>query len=76
MKAERFDEYHKHGCHFYGKLLVVDYWEDLQKDPKWGTFHVELTLDYVEKAKALVQDSGYKVVRVLLGIPEYVVEIE
>jgi len=31
MKAERFDGYHQHGCHFEGKLVVVHYLDDAQK---------------------------------------------
>lgn len=76
MKAERFDGYHKNGCHFEGKLVVVHYLDDAQKDPKWGTFGAELTWDYMAKAKQLIQDRGYQVKRVCLAIPDYVVEIE
>jgi hypothetical protein len=75
MKAQRFDEYHKHGCNFYGKLVVIDYSEDVRNDPNWGKFGAEVTFDYLAKAKALIQERQYNVVRVLLAIPDYVVEI-
>ena len=75
MKTNRIDEYHKHGCHFYGTLVSVDYMEDLKNDSNFGKFNAGVTLDYAEKAKKMVEDKGYKVKRVLLSIPEYVVEI-
>jgi hypothetical protein len=75
MKAQRFDEYHKHGCHFNGKLVVVDYSEDMRNDPNWGKFGAEVTFDYMAKAKALVQERYGEAVKVLLSIPDYVVEV-
>lgn len=76
METKRVDEYHKHGCHFYGKLVVVDYMEDVKKDPKWGTFNAGVTFDYLEKAQALVQEKYGENVKVLLSIPELVVRLE
>ena len=76
MNAKRFDEYHKHGCHFYGHLVVVDYSQDMKSDPKWGRFGAEVTFDYLANARKLVKEQQYKVVRELLSIPEYVVEVE
>ena len=75
MKAQRFDEYHNHGCHFNGKLVVVNYSEDMQNDPNWGKFGAGVTFDYLAKAKALVKERQYNVVRELLSIPDYVVEV-
>jgi hypothetical protein len=75
MQPKRFDEYHKYGCHFYGKLVVVDYTDDLMNDPKSGTFGIGLTHDYLDKAEKLVAEKYGKPVKVLLSIPEYVVEI-
>ena len=75
MKAQRFDEYHKHGCHFNGKLVVVDYSEDMRNDPQWGKLGAEVTFDYMAKAKALVQERYGEAVKVLLSIPDYVVEV-
>ena len=75
MKAERFDEYHKHGCHFYGKLVVVKYQDDMQKDPKWGTFNAGLTWDYLAKARAIVQER-YGETEILLSVPELVVRLK
>ena len=72
MKAQRFDEFHKYGENFYGKLVVVDYTEDLKNDPKMGTFNAGVSFDYVEKAAALVKEKYGEPVKVLLSIPEYV----
>ena len=76
MKAERFDEFHRFGCHFYGNLVVVDYQDDMKADKQWGTFAAGLSLDYYAKAKKLIEERQYKVVRELLGMPILVVEIE
>ena len=76
MKAIRYDEFHKYGCNFNGKLVVVDYTNDIKNDPKVGTWNAGVTFDYVERAKNIVKESGYKVIRELLSIPEYVVEVE
>ena len=75
MEAKRFDEYHKHGCHFYGKLVVVDYQEDMQNDPKWGTFNAGLTFDYMAKAQALVKERYGDNTTTLLSVPSLVVRI-
>ena len=75
IKAERVDDYHKHGCHFSGKLVVIHYYEAMQQDPNWGKFNANLTFDYVEKARALVKERQYKVVRELLTMPDLVIEI-
>ena len=29
MKTQRYEEFHKYGCHFYGKLVVVDYTKEV-----------------------------------------------
>lgn len=76
MQAKRVDEYHKHGCHFSGKLAVVDYQDDLQNDPRWGQFGEGLTIAYAEKAAALLQEKYGKPVEVLLSVPEYVCRVE
>jgi len=76
METKRFDEFHKYGCNFYGKLVVVDYTQDIKNDPKMGTWNAGITFDYVERAEKLVIEKGYKVKKILLSIPEYVVEIE
>ena len=76
MEAKRIDEFHKHGCNFYGKLVVVDYSEDMKNDPQSGKFGANLFLDYYVKAKALIKERQYKVVKELLGIPVLVVEVE
>ena len=75
MKTQRVDEFHRYGSHFYGKLVVVDYYDDLRNDPKFGNFGAGLTFDYYEKAKRLVAEK-YTVKRELLGIPAYVCEVE
>lgn len=75
MKAQRFDEYHKHGCHFEGKLVVVDYSGDLKNDPQWGRFNAELSYKYMGLAAKLIEEKYGQPKRVLLGMPDYVVEI-
>ncbi len=76
MEAKRFDEYHKNGCNFYGALVVVDCSQDMQNDPNWGKFGAGVSIDYLVKARKLVADRGYNVVRELLSMPELVVEIK
>lgn len=34
IETKRVDEYHKNGCHFYGKLVVVSYWEAMRNDSR------------------------------------------
>ncbi len=76
MKAERFDEYHKNGCHFHGQLAVVHYLDDAQKDPKWGTFGAGISLDYLDKAMSLVKERYGENVEVLLSMPDLVVRVK
>lgn len=76
METKRVKEFHKYGTHFFGNLVVVDYTEDMNNDPKAGTWNSGLTFDYLEKAEALVQETYGKLKKVLLAIPEYVCEIE
>ena len=70
MNAKRCDEFHKYGCHFYGKLVVVDYTKEVLDNQQFGRGLPEL-----DEAKELVKELGYNVQRVLLDIPEYVVEV-
>lgn len=76
MEAKRVSEFHKYGCNFYGKLVVVDYIKDMENDPKWGVWNSGVTYDYSAKAKALAEQEYGKPIRVLLDIPVYVCEIE
>lgn len=75
MVSKRVDEFHKHGCHFFGKLVVVEYQEDMQNDPKWGTFNAGLTFEYLEKASALIKEKYGETVEVLLSVPSLVVRV-
>lgn len=75
MKAERFEEYHKHGCNFSGKLVVVDYFEDMQRDPRWGQFNSGVSYEYLKQARALVKER-YGDVKILLDVPELVCRLE
>ena len=70
MEAKRYDEFHKYGCHFTGKLVVVDYTAEVMANQQFGRGLPEL-----DEAKKLVAERGYNVQRVLLDIPEYVVEV-
>lgn len=75
MQAERFDEYHKGSSHFHGKLAVVHYLQDAQKDPKWGTFGADISLNYLDKAMELIKERYGEKVEVLQSIPDLVVRI-
>lgn len=76
METKQVDEYHKYGCNFYGKLVVVDYQEEYNnRKLKTFSFGAEDIFDYIEHARKLVEEKGYNVKRVCLSIPEYVVEI-
>lgn len=71
MQAKRADEFHKYGCHFYGRLVIVDYTEEVRAN---NTFN--RGLPELDEAKKLVAERQYKIKRVLLDVPEYVVEVE
>lgn len=76
MIATRVDEYHKYGCHFYGRLVVVEWLDDAKNDKRWGGFGADLTGKYTEQAKKLVREKYGEPVRELLHVPEYVVEVK
>jgi hypothetical protein len=73
MNRKRVDEYHKHGCDFHGKLVIYDYMEDMKNDPQ-GNFNAGVSIDYMIEAKKDAE-SRYNIKRVLLSIPELVIEI-
>lgn len=75
MKAQLFEEYHKHGCHFFGNLAVVNYVEDMEQDPQWGAFNAGLTCDYLARARALINER-YGATEELLSMPELVVRLK
>ena len=56
-------------------IVRVDYWEDLKKDPKYGTFGAELTYDYLKKAQDLVVAKYGNDVEVLQALPVLIVRI-
>jgi hypothetical protein len=74
MKAERIEEYHKHGCNFSGKLVKVDYSEDMQVDKRWGKFGSEVSIDYAVEAEKLVKER-YPDCQILMTMPEVVARI-
>jgi len=76
MNTERIDEYHKNGCHFYGKLVTVNYLDDAKKDPKWGAFGAGVSFDYLDKATALIKEKYGTNFKILLSMPELVVRLE
>lgn len=76
MEAVKVESYNKYGCKFFGDLVVVDYLEDMKKDPKYGQWGAMVTFDYSEKAKQLVYDTYGDKFEVLLSIPELVVRLK
>lgn len=76
METKRVDEYHKNSSHIYGKLVVVHYLEDMQKDPNFGKFNAELLYVYLRKATDLVKEKYGDGVKVLQSVPDLVCSIE
>lgn len=76
MNRKRINEYHKHGCHFYGKLVVFDFLEDAKRDKRWGTFGAEVSYDYLVKAKSLAKELYGNGIEILMSFPELVIRIE
>jgi hypothetical protein len=77
METKQVDEFHKHGCNFSGKLVVVDYQEEYaNRKLKFYSFGAGDIFDYISRAENIVKEKQYKIKRVLLSIPEYVVEVE
>ena len=74
MKRKRVDEYHKHGCNFSGKLVVIDYSDLLNNNPHFGQFGACTFFDAADKAKELVTEK-YGPHQTLLAVPEYVARI-
>jgi hypothetical protein len=78
MKAERVDKFHKYNHDFYGKLVVVHYMNDARDEVGHITDETLEAIgnEYLAKAKQYIEAKQYKVIRVLLEFPVYVVEIE
>ena len=76
MERKRINEYHKYGCHFHGKLVVISYMDDAKKDNQWGTFNAGVSLDYYSKALSLVKETYGENIEVLLGVPELGIRIK
>lgn len=62
MTHKKVDRYGKHGCYFSGKLLVIDYTDDMKQDT---------ILNCIERAKNFAREN-YDVCEILLTIPEFV----
>jgi hypothetical protein len=75
VKTTSVEQYHKHGCHFIGKLAVIDYSEELDRHPRAGQFGGEALFDVVEDATKFAQER-YPGCKVLLSVPELVVRLE
>lgn len=79
MKIKFCDYYETSGCEFYGKLAVVEYWDESKKVSDSlplegfgrGTF-----MTFSQKADELLKSEGIKIKSKLLGIPVAVYEIE
>lgn len=76
IKSHRTDVYHKHNCHFEGKLVVVEYQEEMERDPRWGIWNGGVVFKYIALAEELVTEKYGNPKRVLLSMPEYVCELE
>ena len=74
MDRKRIDEYHKHGCHFHGKLVVIDYQEAMQHDRRWGQYNAGLTLDYLVMARKYAKELYGDTIE-LLSVPELVIRL-
>lgn len=75
MKAERVCEYHKHGSDFEGNLVVVNYGDDMRRDPAWGSFGAGVSQKYLANAKEMVKER-YGNVEILLEMPDLVCRVE
>ena len=62
MKTKRIDDYSKHDCVFIGKLVVVNYYEDMKCDPRYGQFgdEDEYQIDKMEMVIDLSAENKYK----------------
>ena len=50
METKQVDEFHKHGCNFSGKLVVVDYQEEYaNRKLKFYSFGAGDIFDYILK---------------------------
>ena len=77
MKRNRIDEYHKHGCHFYGKLVVIKYLDEMKHNPRYGQYNAGLSIDYLMLARKEAQELyGDNIVDELLSVPELVLRLK
>ena len=76
MRLYGTNKYDRHGCNLTGNLLIVEYYDDLKKDTEWGQWGRNLCAEYVEKAKKLATESLNKPFKVLLCVPDLVVQVQ
>ena len=76
MEAKRVDEFHKWGCDFYGKLVVVDYQQEVLDSP-CDAYSFGQGIPMQQEARDLVDQKGYDIDEVLMDTPPfYVVRIK
>jgi hypothetical protein len=74
MEAKRVQVFDKYGCHFEGKLVVVDYTQEV-RDRGTTVWNWGQGIPEAEQAEKLVRDQ-YTIKEVLLNIPEFVCIVE
>lgn len=76
MNLQEASEYNKHGCHFRGKLLVVEFTPNVEGDSRMGQSGAQVWHAWSERAAELVRAEYGEPKCVLLSIPDYVVELK
>lgn len=71
MTHKEITSYYKHGCHFTGKLLLVEFQDDWERDPRYGEFGAGTIFKYSENAIQFAKEN-FNVEKVLLAIPDVV----
>jgi len=74
MRHEEITSYHKHDCHFTGKLLLMEFQDDWERDPMHGESGAGTIFKYSEKAIQFAKEN-FNVEKVLLAIPDVVCRI-
>jgi len=76
MNIYNTNHYEAHGLNIRGNLFVVDYYEAMTSDPRWGGFGQCVCYDYIEKAKAMITEHLSKPFIIKLTMPVFIVHVE